>query len=82
LDPARLIYSLHWKHNAEPPDFEMVLVQDEPTGWVNTANLILLGELRRRAPHAIDWAGLTAAGVVQMLDAFEAAQRCRATRQH
>jgi hypothetical protein len=29
--------------------------------------------LRRRAPHAIDWAGLTAAGVVQMLDNFEAA---------
>jgi hypothetical protein len=81
LDPARLVYSLRWKHNAEPPDFELVLVQDEPTGWVNTANLVLLGELRRRAPEAIDWDGLTAAGIVQMLDAFEAAQEAR-TRRH
>jgi CBS domain-containing protein len=72
LDPARLVYSLQWKHNAHPPDYEMVLIQDEPPGWVNTANLILLGELRRRAPAAIDWAGLTEAGVVQMLDEFEA----------
>jgi hypothetical protein len=58
---------------AQPPDYEMVLIQDEPPGWVNTANLTLLGELRRRAPEAIDWAGLTAAGIVQMLDDFEAA---------
>jgi hypothetical protein len=72
LDPARLVYSLRWKHNAEPPDYEMVLIQDEPVGWINTANLVLLGELRRRAPAAIDWAGLTEAGVVQMLDEFEA----------
>jgi hypothetical protein len=35
---------------------------------------VLLGELRRRAPEAIDWAGLADAGVVQMLDDFEAAQ--------
>jgi hypothetical protein len=40
----------------------------------------LLGELRRRAPHAIDWAGLTAAGIVQMLDAFEAMQESRSVR--
>jgi hypothetical protein len=65
LDPARLVYSLQWKHNAYPPDFELVLIQDEPPGWVNTANLVLLGELRRRAPEAIDWAGLAAAGIVQ-----------------
>jgi hypothetical protein len=38
--------------------------------------------LRRRAPEAIDWAGLTAAGIVQMLDAFEAAQEARSARQH
>jgi hypothetical protein len=38
------------KHNAEPPDYEMVLIQDEPVGWVNTANLTLLGALR--APGA------------------------------
>jgi hypothetical protein len=67
--------TLRWKHNAEPPDFEMVLVQDEPVGWVNTANLSLLGELRRRAPEAIDWERLTDAGVVQMLDDFEVAHQ-------
>jgi hypothetical protein len=57
LDPARLVYSLRWKHNAEPPDYEMVLIQEEPVGWVNTANLVLLGALRRWAPEAVDWAG-------------------------
>jgi hypothetical protein len=82
LDPGRLVYSLQWKHNAEPPDYEMVLIQDEPSGWVDTANLTLLGELRRRAPHAIDWAGLTAAGVVAELDAFEAAQESRPACRH
>jgi hypothetical protein len=60
--------------NGSPLDFEMVLVQDEPVGWVHTANLVLLGTQRCRAPHAIDWAGLTDAGVVAELDAFEAAQ--------
>jgi hypothetical protein len=80
LDPARLVYSLRWKHRAEPPDYEMVLIQAEPPGWVNTANLVLLSELRRRAPHAIDGAGLTAAGVVAQLDAFEAAQESRPVR--
>jgi hypothetical protein len=73
LDPARLIYSPRWKHNAHPTDFEMVLVQNEPTGWVNTANLVLLGELRRRAPEAIDWAAM--GDVIPVLDAFEAARR-------
>ena len=77
FDPARLVYSLRWKHNAEPPDFELVLIRAEPRRWVNTPNLTLLGELRRRAPHAIDWAGLTAAGVVQMLDDFEAVHQTR-----
>jgi hypothetical protein len=55
LDPARLVYSLHWQHKAEPPDFDLVLVQDGPAGWVNIANLTLLGELRRRAPEAVGW---------------------------
>jgi hypothetical protein len=82
LDPGRLVYALQWKHNAEPPDYEMVLIQDEPSGWVNTANLTLLGELRRRAPHAIDWAGLSDAGIVQMLDDFEAARDSGTTRRH
>lgn len=48
------MYSLRWRHNAEPPDFDLMLVQDRPVGWVN-ASLTLLGELRHRAPHAIDW---------------------------
>jgi hypothetical protein len=79
LDPALLIYSLRWKYNVEPPDFERVLIQDEPAGWVNTANLTLLTELRRRAPHAIDWAGMQ--DVMPLLDAFGAAMdnRIRAT---
>lgn len=74
LDPARLMYSLRWKHNAQPPDFELMLLQDRPQDWVNTANLVLLAELRRRAPRAIDWAPLFATGVVDALDAFEAAR--------
>jgi hypothetical protein len=80
LDPARLVYSLRWKHNAHPPEYEMVLIQDEPVGWVNTASLVLLGELRRRAPHAIDW---TAMGdVVPILDEFEAARASQTARHH
>jgi hypothetical protein len=58
----------------------MVLIQAEPPGWVNTANLVLLGELRRRAPEAIDWERLTDARVVQTLDAFEAAMDSSARR--
>jgi hypothetical protein len=46
----------------------MVLIQAEPVGWVNIAILTLLGELRRRAPHAIDWTSM--ADVVPVLDAF------------
>jgi hypothetical protein len=80
LDPARLVYSLRWKHNAHPPDLELVLLQDEPAGWVNTANLTLLAELRRRVPEAIDWAGMS--DVVPLLDAFEAAMESKAARHH
>jgi hypothetical protein len=50
---------------------ELVLIQNEPVGWVNTAVLVLLGELRRRAAESIDWERLTDAGVVQMLHDFE-----------
>jgi hypothetical protein len=57
-------------------------VQAEPQQWVNTANLLLLAELRRRAPEAIDWGPLFAAGVVQMLDDFEAAQESRSAHRH
>jgi hypothetical protein len=81
IDPQRLLYSLQWKHNCTPPDFHLSLVQDLPEQWVSAADLVLLGELRRRAPEAIDWAGLTEAGVVAELDAFEAAQEA-APRRH
>jgi hypothetical protein len=64
------VYSRRGKRRAEPP------------GRVNTANLVLLGELRRRAPEAIDWGSLAAAGVVQMLDAFEAARASQTARHH
>lgn len=37
---------------------DLVLVQAEPQQWVNAANLMPLAELRRRAPHAIDWSPL------------------------
>jgi hypothetical protein len=78
--PQRLLYSLQWKHNAHPPDFHLSLVQEHSEQWVNAASLVLLGELRRRAPEAIDW---TAMGdVVPMLDAFEAAIDSRAAHRH
>jgi hypothetical protein len=80
LDPGRLVYSLRWQHRAEPPDFELMLIQAEPQGWVNTANLSLLVELRRRAPEAIDWAGMQ--DVVPLLDAFEAAMESKVARRH
>lgn len=34
----------------------------------SAGNLSVLAELRRRPPHAMDWATLSDAGVVQMLD--------------
>jgi hypothetical protein len=33
LDPQRLIYSLQWQHKAEPPDFELVLMQQDAALW-------------------------------------------------
>jgi len=60
----------------------LVRIQAEPVGWVNSANLTLLGALRRRAPEAIDWAQLTAAGVVAQLDAFEAARASQTAGHH
>jgi len=38
--------------------------------------------LQNRAPQAIDWAGLMAAGIVQMLDDFEAARDSKTARHH
>jgi hypothetical protein len=58
----------------------MVLIQDAPAGWVNTANLALLRAFRRRAPEAIDWAGMP--DVLPVLDAFEAARASQTARRH
>jgi len=83
LDPQCLVYSLRWLHNATPPDFELVLLQDNPeawAGWINGANLILLTELRRRAPHVIDWDGMP--DVIPVLDAFEEAVANKNARRH
>jgi hypothetical protein len=57
-------------------------LREEPVRWLNSAKRGLRGELRRRAPEAIDWAGLTAAGVVQMLDDFEAHIESKTARRH
>jgi hypothetical protein len=41
---------------------------------------MLLAELRRRAPHAIDWTAMR--GVVLLLDAFAAAMGSKIARRH
>lgn len=55
----------------DAPDLHLQLVRD-PGEWFDAANLMLLSELSRRAPDAIDWRPLFASGVVQILDDFEA----------
>jgi hypothetical protein len=80
LDPQRILFSLQWLHNATPPDLHLSVAQDEQ--WVSAVSLLLLGALRRCAPQAIDWAGLTDAGIVNQLDAFEAAMDSKTARRH
>jgi hypothetical protein len=68
------MYSLRWLwlHKAEPPDFQLVLMQQDPEMWkcwVSAASLTLLAALRRRAPQVIDWTAMR--DVVPLLDAFE-----------
>jgi hypothetical protein len=46
-----------------------------PVGWFSTANLVLLGELRRRAPDAINWEAM--GDVVPALEAARASQTAR-----
>jgi hypothetical protein len=49
MDPPRLLYSLHWRHNATPPDFHLELVEErKPQIWFDYVPLTLLGELKRR----------------------------------
>jgi hypothetical protein len=50
IDPRRLLYSLHWKHNATPPDFNLQLVRD-PQLWFDFVATMLLGELKRHDPN-------------------------------
>jgi len=68
------------QHNAHPPDLHLALVQDLPEQWINAASLTLLSALRRRAPQAIDWAGM--GDVMPVLDAFEAAMESKTARRH
>jgi hypothetical protein len=49
LDPARVLFSLRYVHNALPPDFELLLF-DEPRLWLNAVTATLLGELNRSQP--------------------------------
>jgi hypothetical protein len=55
FDPERLLYAIRWKHNAVPPDIELVLVAERnpPTWFPYVANL-LLGALRRADPHLFE----------------------------
>jgi hypothetical protein len=53
LDPARVLFSLRYQHNATPPDFELLLF-DEPRLWLGAVTATLLGELSRRQPHLFD----------------------------
>jgi len=48
--------------------------------WFDTVSLTLLGELRRRAPHAIDWAAM--GNIVPLIEAFEAVKDGRPVRRH
>jgi hypothetical protein len=66
LDPARLVYSLRWRHNAHPPDFELVLLRD-PELWRRW------GQWREPA------AAHRAAAGPQMRDARQQASRSGAT---
>jgi hypothetical protein len=51
IDPQRLLRSLRWKHNARPPDVELVLVRERnPSAWFPYAAELLLGALGRADP--------------------------------
>ena len=54
-----------------PAGFHLSLVQELPEQWINAANLVLLGALRRLAPQAINWTEMQ--DLVPRLDAFEEA---------
>jgi hypothetical protein len=41
LDPQRILFSLQFKHNARPPDFELTLLGDAQRWFRRVANLLL-----------------------------------------
>lgn len=51
LDPQRILFSLQYRHNAVPSDFNLLLL-GEPQRWFDA--VALLGELNRRDPHLFD----------------------------
>jgi hypothetical protein len=53
LDPARVLFTLRYVHNAVPPDFELLLF-GVPRLWLGAATATLFGELSRRQPHLFD----------------------------
>jgi hypothetical protein len=71
---------LQWLHNGTPPDLHLALARDVAEQWTNAAAVVLLGELRRRAPDAIDWDAM--ADVVPVVDAFEAHMASKSASRH
>jgi hypothetical protein len=53
LDPARVLFSLQYVHNAIPPDFELLLFGDTRE-WLDAVATTLAGELSRRQPHLFE----------------------------
>lgn len=53
LDPARVLFSLRYMHNALPPDSELLLF-GEPRLWLGAVTATLFGELCRRKPHLFE----------------------------
>jgi hypothetical protein len=49
LDPQRVLFSLQYKHNAVPPDFELVTL-GKPDRWFGGVASLLLEELTRHDP--------------------------------
>jgi hypothetical protein len=55
FDPERLLYALRWKHNATPPDVELVLVRERnPAAWIEYVVTMLFGALNGHDPQLFD----------------------------
>jgi predicted phage gp36 major capsid-like protein len=53
LDPACVLFSLRYEHNATPPDSKLLLF-DKPREWLGPVTDQLFSELNRRVPHLLD----------------------------